>query len=290
MHSHTPHGLRVRMFVSMALLGVVYAIPVAAVLLIGVPWPVVAVLAVLTVTVQWFGTEWLARQAAGARFVDANQEPELHAVLDRLCALNDLPKPRVAVSLDSAPNAFTVGRSRRHTTVVVTSGLLRTLEPDELTAVLAHEIAHIRHRDVAVMTLASSFAIALAWIGRNTGRTFLYAPGELLEAGLIGVAVVVVGAFAALLGALAQLPLRALSRYRELAADHGAAVQLGQPALLASALLKVHNPDVIPRTDLRVSRIPALGLVARRPARLSWLSTHPPLAKRVNRLEALLRR
>ncbi len=289
MHSHTPHGLHVRMFVSMALLGVVYAIPVVAALWGGVPWPAVAVMAALTVAVQWFGTEWLARRAAGARFVDEEREPELHAVLDRLCALNDLPKPRVAVSLDPVPNAFTVGRSRRHTTVVVTSGLLRALEPDELTAVLAHEVAHIRHRDVAVMTLASSFAIALAWIGRSTGRAFLYAPGELLEAGIVGVAVVVLGALAALVGALAQLPLRALSRYRELAADHGAAVQLGQPALLASALLKVHNRDAIPRADLRASRIPALGLVACRPVRFAWLSTHPPVSKRVSRLEALLR-
>ncbi|MEV8632561.1 M48 family metalloprotease [Streptosporangium sp. NPDC051023] len=289
MHSHTPHGLHVRMFVSMALLGLVYAIPVVAALWIGVPWPAVAVMAALTVAFQWFGTEWLARRAAGARFVDAEREPELHAVLDRLCALNDLPKPRVAVSLDAVPNAFTVGRSRRHTTVVVTSGLLRTLEPDELTAVLAHEVAHIRHRDVAVMTLASSFAIALAWVGRSTGRAFVYAPGELFEAGVLGVAIVLVGACAALLGALAQLPLRALSRYRELAADHGAAVQLGQPALLASALLKVHNRDAIPRADLRASRIPALGLVACRPARFSWLSTHPSVSTRVNRLESLLR-
>ncbi|MFC3982328.1 M48 family metalloprotease [Streptosporangium jomthongense] len=255
-------GLYVRMFVSLALLGALYAIPVAVALRCGVPSPVVAVLTALTVALQWFGTERLARRVAGARFVDAEREPELHAALDRLCALSGLPKPRVAISLDPVPNAFTVGRSRRHTTLIVTSGLLRVLEPDELAAALAHEIAHIRHRDVAVTTLAGSFAIALAWAGRGLG--------ELFETGLpIAVAGVLI--------ALARLPLRPLSRYREMAADRGAAVQLGRPALLASMLVKVHTT---PRP--RALRLPALGLVSSGPA-------HSMLVQRVNGLKSLAR-
>lgn len=254
-------GLYIRMLIAMALLGVVYAVPVTVALLAGVPSPVVVGLAVLTVALQWFGTERLARRVAGARFVDAEREPELHAALDRLCALSALPKPRVAVSLDPVPNAFTVGRSRRHTTLIVTSGLLRALEPDELTAALAHELAHIRHRDVAVATLAGSFAIALAWAGRGLG--------ELFETGL---PIVVAGA----LIALAQLPLRPLSRYRELAADRGAAVQLGHPALLASTLMKVHTH---PGADPYPLRLPALGLVA----------SHSSLTRRMDNLRPLTR-
>ncbi|GAA3824204.1 zinc metalloprotease HtpX [Sphaerisporangium flaviroseum] len=272
------------MIAAMVLLMLVYAIPTGAALWAGVPWPAIIAVVVLVVAAQWFGTEYLARRVAHARLAGPEAQPQLHAVLDRLCALNDLPKPRVAISHDRAPNAFTVGRSHRHTTIIVTAGLLDALEPDELTAAMAHEIAHIRHRDVAVMTLASSLAIFMAWIGRGTGAVARSAPGAFFEAPMLGAAVLVGGAAAGLLSALAHLPLRALSRYREIAADHDAAEQLGQPALLAATLLKVSDRKGIPKTDLRAAGVPAMGLVAARPARFAWWSTHPPITKRVDRL------
>ncbi|RCG32228.1 zinc metalloprotease HtpX [Sphaerisporangium album] len=280
----TPHGLIPRMMAAMALLALVYAIPIGAALWAGIPWPGVAAVVVLVVTVQWFGTEYMARKIARAHVVGPEEQPHLHAALDRLCALNDLPKPRVAISRDRVPNAFTVGRSRKHTTIVVTTGLLDKLETDELTAAMAHEVAHIRHRDVAVMTLASSLAIFMAWSARGVAKVAGNAPGAVLEAPLFALALLAGAAAAGLLSALAYLPLRALSRYREYAADHDAAAQLGQPALLAATLLKAGDRDAIPRTDLRAARVPAMGLVATKPTKFAWWSTHPPLTKRIDRL------
>ncbi|GII81814.1 protease HtpX [Sphaerisporangium rufum] len=286
------------MIAVLAMLALMYGVVVGAVLLAGVGWRYVVPVVLLVILLQWWGAEWFAREMTGARIVDADEEPELHGVLNRLCALNDVAKPRVAVSPDPVPNAFTLGRSERHTTIVVTRGLLDMLEPDELGAALAHEVAHIRHRDVAIMTLAGSLAIAMAW-GARVARDFVRRnskpvplrqeirdlPVALLLAWLYPL-IIILG----LWSLLAQLPLRALGRYRELAADHDAALQTGQPALLAATLLKIGNSGVIPRADLRATaRVPVTGLVAAKPARLAWWSTHPTIARRVDRLTALSR-
>jgi heat shock protein HtpX len=275
------------MLIPMALLTAVYCAVLAGLVLIGVPIPFVVLGAALVLLVQWLSTEALARRMTRARFVTAEREPELYAVLDRLCALSDVDRPRLAISPSPAPNAYTVGRTRRSATIIVTEGLRARLEPDELTAVLAHEIAHIRHKDVAVMTLASSLAIALAVFAKGTGRAAAHAPGLFLEEfpfGLfIGLAVLAGGAAAGLASFLAHLPLRWLSRSRELAADRAAADLLGQPGLLASALLKVHEADGIPLTDLRRG-VPALGLVACRTRKGSLMATHPHVHVRVRLL------
>ncbi|WP_431897692.1 M48 family metalloprotease [Nonomuraea sp. bgisy101] len=278
-----------RMLVPMALLATVYGAVLAGLVLAGVPLYAVAGIAGAVLLVQWLSTERVARRITGARFVSAEQEPELHAVLDRLCALTGQDKPRLALSPSPAPNAYTVGRSRRGATVIVTRGLRERLTPDELAAVLAHEMAHIQHRDVAVMTLASSFAIFMAWIAKTTGRTALEAPGLFFEEFpfglLIGLSVLLGAGALGLASFVAHLPLRALSRARELAADRAAADLLGQPGLLASALLKIHEADGIPLTDLRRG-VPALGLVACRTRKGSLMATHPHVHVRVERLLA----
>ncbi|MEU7002378.1 M48 family metalloprotease [Nonomuraea sp. NPDC046570] len=271
----------------MTLLAAVYAAVLAGLVLAGVPVLWVVAGAALVLLAQWFSTERLARRMTRARYVTAEQEPELHAVLDRLCALADQPKPRLALSPDPAPNAYTVGRSRRSVTIIVTEGLRRRLTPEELTSVLAHEIAHVLHRDVAVMTLASSLAIFLASAAKGTGQLAVRAPALFLEefpVGIVlGLGVLLGGAAAAVASFVAHLPLRALSRARELAADRTAADLLGQPGQLASALLKVHEGAGIPLTDLRRG-VPALGLVACRTRKGSLMATHPDVHTRVARL------
>jgi heat shock protein HtpX len=248
-------------------------------------WAIV-VLAAVVLALQWLGTEPLALAATGARQVDPEQAPDLHQALERLCALTGQPKPRLALSSDQAPNAFTVGRSHRHAVIVVTWGLRYWLGPPELEAVLAHELAHIEHRDIAVMTLASSLALALAGLARRLARTLQWlmelGSGTALAVGIVAVAA------SSVVSAIAYLPLRALSRYRELAADRTAAIQLGRPALLASVLVKCQQESSrIPSADLRAQAVPAIGFVAK-PSRFgAWFSTHPSLARRLSQLDAL---
>ena len=286
-HHQHPAGLEVRMLAAMALLGLLYAgIGWGVHLLLGMPAWVIVVLAAVVLALQWVGTERLALAATGAREVDPEQAPSLHQALERLCALTGQPKPRVAVSSDRAPNAFTVGRSHRHAVIVVTWGLRYWLDPPELEAVLAHELAHIQHRDLAVMTLASSFALALAGLARRLARSVEWLLA--LNSGTVLALVTVAVAAATVVSAIAYLPVRALSRYRELAADRTAAIQLGRPALLASVLVKCHEESSrIPSADLRAQPVPAIGFVAK-PSRFGpWFSTHPSLACRLSQLDAL---
>jgi heat shock protein HtpX len=260
---------------------------------VGVPVALVAVLAVSAVLGQWYGTEALARRAAGARELTSAEDPELHALLDRLAILTGLAKPRLAISEDPVPNAFTVGRSQRHATIVITRRLRERLDLVELDAVLAHELAHVAHRDVAVMTLASSMAIALAWVSRGIVRV-LRTVGSNAPGGAAEGIVVVVAALAAAVGALssviAHLPLRALSRYRELAADRTAALTLGGPAHVSAALVKAHGEQAaIPSRDLRAAAVPGLGFVGV-PSRFGPLfATHPKLTRRLDQLGQIQR-
>jgi heat shock protein HtpX len=288
-HNLPSVGLAARMVGAMVMLAGVYAGLGVLLVLFGVPALLVVVVAVAVVLAQWFGTEALARRAAKARELRPDEDPELHALLDRLSVLTGLPKPRLAVSPDPAPNAFTVGRSQRHATIIVTRGLRERLTPVELDAVLAHELAHVAHRDVAVMTVASSLAIALAWVSRGIARV-LKALGGNFAGGMAEVVILVGGAIAvAAVGAVssivAHLPLRALSRYRELAADRTAAVMLGQPGHVAAALVRAHGEQAaIPTRDLRAAAVPALGFVGT-PSRFGPLfRTHPTLTTRLDEL------
>jgi heat shock protein HtpX len=203
----------------------------------------VAGVAAAVLAVQWWGTERLARRLADAHVVTADRDGELIGRVARLAALADLPVPRVAVSTSRRPGAFTAGRTNRSAVVVVSAGLLEALDGDELDAVLAHELAHIAHGDVAVMTLASSLSVAVEWCGRGVRET-VGALGDLipfdLADDLLGLAfaalVLAVAAICAVGATVARLPIRALGRSRELAADRDAARLLGQPAQLAAAL------------------------------------------------------
>jgi heat shock protein HtpX len=283
-------GLQVRMTVTMFLLGLVYVVLVVALLGSGVNGITVAVIAGGLALFQLFGSDKLALRAMGAREVTPAEAPELHAMIDRLCVQADLPKPKVAVADTRMPNAFALGRSPKSATVCATTGIMELLSPAELEGVMAHELTHVANRDVLVMTLASFFATIAAYIVQF-GFFFGGSAGDdddnpsFLVLLLVSLVVYVVS----------FVLMQALSRYREFAADRGAAVITGRPSALASALNKISSGmHQIPQRDLRAtSELQAFYIfppgVGKSIAGL--FATHPPLEKRIaalGRLEAQL--
>ena len=289
-------GLTARMLLTMFLLGLVYVVVVTAVFVIAPSYGAVAVvIAGLFLIGQLYFSDRLALFAMHGREVTAQEAPELHGVVDRICAMSDAPKPRVAIADTDVPNAFATGRSQRQAVVCVTTGLLRRLDPVELEGVLSHEMAHIAHRDVAVMTVASFLGILAGLVTRFGLQWGLWGGfgnrnrnGD-QNTGLILLAVVVVSA---IVYAISFLLTRALSRYRELSADRAAALLTGRPLALASALTKVTGEMArIPTGDLRAAEpfnafyfAPAFSKgfsVA------ALFSTHPSLEKRLEQLSKI---
>jgi heat shock protein HtpX len=279
--------LTTRMLLVVVLLGLLYVAAVAALVAYGVNPVLVLAVAGGFLAFQYFASEGAALRALGAREVTPEEEPDLHAVVDRLCALSDVPKPRVGLARSDVPNAFATGRTPDRAVVCVTSGLVRRLEPDELEGVLAHELSHVAHRDVAVMTVASFLGVLAGIVARNAFRASWSGGGRRdgrtvpLFLAVVLVSVVVY--------AVSFVLLRALSRYRELSADRTAAQLTGRPAALASALTKISGEMAkVPTEDLREAEpfnafffIPALagGL-----SFSSLFSTHPPLERRLAQL------
>jgi heat shock protein HtpX len=235
------------------------------------------------------GADRIALRAIGARVVDRSEEPELHAVVEKLSALADIPPPRVAVSPLDAPNAFAAGTSPQRATVAVTEGLRSCLEPEELEAVLGHELSHVVHRDAFVITAASLFPTIGAYLGRWRfgGADFRRRKRDwrewLLWPFLMAIAVV--------LFAFGKLLTFALSRYREYAADRGSVLLTGAPEQLMSALQKVSGEmALIPKRDLRaLSGLNALFIIPAAVSRWEVAMDHPPLRKRLERLEEMAR-
>src|SRR3954452_22798205 len=225
-------GLQARMLVTMFLLGLVYVVLVAVALTAKAGFAIFIIAALFAA--QVFASDKLALRAVGAREVSPQEAPELHAMIERLCIQADLPKPKVAVMHTTMPNAFAMGRSQKAATVCATTGIMELLSPAELEGVLAHALTHIVNRDVLVMTLASFFASIASMIVQfgfffgGGGDDDDDGPGVLVVI-LVAMAVYVVSFFL----------MQALSRYREYAADRGAAVITGRPSALASALMKI---------------------------------------------------
>jgi heat shock protein HtpX len=234
---------------------------------------------------QWYWSDTLAMKGMRAREVSPQEAPELHALVDRLCALADMKKPRVAISVSDVPNAFATGRSPDRAVVCVTTGLMRRLDEREMEAVLSHELSHVAHRDVTVMTIASAVGVIAGFMIRSAmwssmGRRDQNGAAAFLIFTLIGVVVY----------AVSFLLTRVLSRYRELSADRAGAILTGQPAALASALTKISGDMArIPTRDLRAAEpynaffiFPAFTQKGMDLA--SLFSTHPPLEKRLDQL------
>ena len=232
--------------------------------------------------VQYYTSDKLALAMSGAKVVSPEQAPELHAMVDKLCMQADLPKPKVAVIDTEMPNAFATGRNPKHSAVAVTTGLWSGLEPREVEGVLAHELAHIANRDVLIMTLASSFAM-LAGMLTRWGAFF----GGGRDRGGAPVWLIVV-AVSILTYILSFILIRTISRYREYAADRGAALITGAPEQLMSALQKISSGMArIPQRDLREAE--ALNAFFIIPAAKELFATHPPLEKRLANLARIAR-
>ena len=276
------------MAVTIFLLGLVYVGFISVLIAAGVGAVFVLVIAGGIVLVQLFLSDKLALSSMGARRVSPEEAPDLHAAIERLCQLSDLPKPKVAVATTDLPNAFAAGRSPKSATVCVTTGLMERLEPQELEGVLAHELSHIANRDVVVMTVASF----LATVAGLLIRFGLYSGHMGSRRDNAAAVFLVVLVASVVVYVLSFLLLRALSRHREYAADRGAAIMTGAPARLAAALSRISGDMTrIPTRDLRAAEalnaffiIPA---VARGLSLSSLFHTHPPVEKRIERLLAM---
>ena len=277
-------GLTVRMTTVMFTLGALFvALIVGLAYILGPNWaPFIAVAGIGIAVYQWANSDKVAMRAMRAREVTPQEAPELHGMIDRLCALADMPKPRVGIADTPVPNAFATGRSPDRAVVCVTTGILHALDAEELEAVLAHELSHVAHRDVLVMTVASSAGIGagllmrfaqLGGMRRGNGRTL----PAVLAALLVSLVVY----------AVSFLLLRLLSRYRELSADRAGAYLTLKPGALASALQKISGESAVtPTADLRSSgAASALCIVPALSGGLSGLmATHPPLPQRLEQL------
>jgi heat shock protein HtpX len=233
---------------------------------------------------QWYFSDRLALKSIGGREVTPEQAPELHAMVERLCVLADMPKPRVAVAVTDMPNAFATGRTPSHSVVCVTTGIMQRLDADELEGVLSHELAHVANRDVSVMTVASSLGLLAGFITR---WGFYFGGGGRNRNGG-GVPFLLVFAVSMVVYFVSFLLTRALSRYRELSADRSGAYLTGRPSKLASALVKISGEmSRIPNRDLRDAQALSAFFIAPAINRESiggLMSTHPPLQQRLDQL------
>jgi heat shock protein HtpX len=275
----------------LGLLYVVFAVVLFQVLNVGFVAMLVIVLGLALF--QYFTSDKLALKAAGAKVVDESEAPELHAMVARLCAMADLPKPRIAIIDTPVPNAFATGRSPKHAAVAVTTGLWQRLEPREVEGVLAHELSHIANRDVLVMTVASFFAMLAGLMARFGLYGGMFGGGNRNSNDNSVPVWIIVLAVSVLTYVLSQILILAISRYREYAADRGSALITGAPEYLMSALQKISSQmTMIPQRDLReVQTMNAFFIIPAgvKTAGAELFATHPPLEKRIARLAEISR-
>jgi heat shock protein HtpX len=277
-------GLTMRMFLTMLLLAVVY-IGFLAILSQFMMFTWVLMFAALMLFAQFYYSDKLVLWSMGARIVGREEAPELHARVEKLCALADLPKPKIAIVDTNVPNAFATGRNKKNAVVAVTTGLLRTLSRNELEAVLAHELSHIKNKDMLVLTIASFISMVAFFIMRYA--IFFGIGGGRRDNAYI----LLVWVASIITWIVSFILIRALSRYREFAADRGSAFITGRPKDLISALYKISGKmQRIPTEDLRkVEGLNAFFIIPAVSGDLitKLFSTHPPLEERVKALETL---
>ena len=297
-------GLTVRMGLTMFLLGLVFVAFVAAI--IGISAAVhasdgaIVFFAVILggglAIGSLFYSDKIALASAQAQVVTPQQEPELHGIVDRVCALADMPKPRIAISPTQLPNAFATGRNSEHAVLCVTRGLQRRLTPEELEGVIAHELSHVAHKDVMVMTVASFLGVIAGLLIRFSFYGQLFGGGRRDNNNQNALPILlIIMAVSIVVYAISFVLIRLLSRYRELAADRSGALLTGQPSALASALQKVSGEIArIPTKDLREAAplnafyfAPALSAQQAQSKIAELFSTHPSLDKRLRQLSKI---
>ncbi len=272
------------MLLTLFLLGLAYVVLIGVLLAAGAGLiTVVIVMAALSIG-QLFLSDKIGLAAMGAKEVSPEEAPGFHAMIERLCIQADLPKPRIAIADTHVPNAFAMGRSQKKATVCATTGIMSVLSPSELEGVMAHELTHVKNRDVLIMTDASFFASVAAMIMQFG---FFFGGGDDDE----GPGILVILLVSTLVYFLSFFLTLALSRYREFAADRGAALITGRPSALASALQKISGAmAAVPTQDLRqAERMNAFFIVPTsiRGAVQTLFATHPPMEKRIERLMQL---
>ena len=280
-------GLTARMTLSFVVLGLLYLVfltILASYFNLGIV-PMMFISGFM-IMIQWYFSDRIVLWSTGAKLVNREQYPELHATVENLVARVNLPKPKIAVIQTDIPNAFATGKSPRSAVVAVTTGLMRILEKEELEGVIAHELTHVKNRDVTVITLASLFS-TIAWFVMHStmyrSYGYGYGYGQRQQAGGVLLLLIV----AAVVWFLSFLVIRAISRYREFSADRGAAFMTGKPLKLSSALMKISGRiKVTPKNELREVEgmnaffiIPAIG-----ESIASLFSTHPPVEARIKQL------
>ncbi len=276
-------GLQARMLLTMFLLAAVYLIFISVIMSMGVGIQGVVLIMGIFLFLQYFYSDKIALASVGAKIVSESEAPELHDMIGRLCAIAGVPKPKVAIVRTDVPNAFATGRSQSSSVIAVTTGLLRRLDKGEVEAVLAHELSHIKNRDVAVMTIASFLSTVASVIVQNI---FFLGDRRDRESG----GIIVVWLVSLVVWIISFILIRALSRYREFSADRGAAIITGRPSALISALMKISGTMArIPREDLRRVESMNAFFIIPTGAIANLLSTHPPVEARIAALERLER-
>jgi heat shock protein HtpX len=280
-------GLQARMLLTLFLLGALYVVFVGVLFAAGIHALVIVVIAGGLAAAQLFTSDKLALHAMGAREVTPQEAPELHAMIERLCIQADLPKPKVAVAHTDMPNAFALGRSQKNATVCATTGIMKMLSPSELEGVMAHELTHVKNRDVMIMTIASFFASVASMI-LQFGFFFGGGGGDDEDSGPSFLVVLLVSLVVYVISFFLMM---ALSRYREFVADRGAALITGRPSALASALQRIASGiQRLPQQDLRVaSELNAFFIfpAGAKQSIMGLFATHPPLEKRLEALAGL---
>jgi heat shock protein HtpX len=275
-------GLQFRMVLTLFLLGALYVVFAAVLIGAGVQGPVILLICGGLALLQLTTSDKLALHAMGAREVTPQEAPELHAMIERLCIQADLPKPKIAVAQTNMPNAFALGRSQKSATVCATTGIMNMLSPAELEGVMAHELSHVKNRDVMIMTIASFFASVAAMVLQFG---FLFGGGQSDDDDGPGIFAIIIVSLVVYV--VSFVLMMALSRYREFVADRGAALVTGRPSALASALRKISSGmDRVPQQDLRVAKELSAFFIAApsKQAIMGLFATHPPMEQRIERL------
>ena len=285
-------GLQARMLLTMFLLAVLYLFFLAVILTFRNAWTDILIIFMLVMLfLQFFFSDKMVLWSTGARLVTEQEEPRLHETVSRLCAIADLPKPKVAIVDSNVPNAFATGRSKGSAVVAVTTSLKQKLSQPEIEAVLAHELSHVKNRDMLVITIASFLSTVAALLVRN--MLFFGMGGGDRDRKGAGAAIIIF-VVSIVVWIISFLLIRALSRYREFAADRGSAIITGRPSNLASALMKISGVmENVPTRDLR--EVEAMNAFFIIPAvsgesLMNLFSTHPSVEARIRALEEMEQR